>query len=90
MSLRPGGTVFALGALCPGSTSANPIGSWGPLPRISNMASLPPIRPISGYFRALGVDRQGHTLVLADGNARFGEGTLEAVWVDHSGKIRTP
>jgi hypothetical protein len=54
------------------------------------MASIPPIRPISGYFRALGVDRQGHTLVLAGGNARFGEGTLEAVWVDHSGKISTP
>jgi hypothetical protein len=31
VSLRPGGTVFAPGALCPGSTSANPISSWGPL-----------------------------------------------------------
>jgi hypothetical protein len=39
VSFRPGGTVFVQGALCPGSTSANPSSSWGPLPRIRHRRS---------------------------------------------------
>jgi hypothetical protein len=46
--------------------------------------------PIRGYLRALGVDRRGQTLILADGDARFGPGTLEGFWVDHSGQAGAP
>lgn len=45
---------------------------------------------LSGYTRAIGVDRQGHTLILGDGDARFGAGTLEGIWVDPSGHASEP
>jgi hypothetical protein len=39
---------------------------------------------------ALGVDAQGHTLVLAAGTTRFGASTAEGVWVDASGQPNPP
>jgi hypothetical protein len=37
-------------------------------------------------FNTLGVDRQGHVLVLFDGTSRYGAGTLAGFWIDHEGK----
>lgn len=34
---------------------------------------------------AIGVDRQGNTLVLFDSRVRYGSGKLGGIWVDHSG-----
>jgi hypothetical protein len=46
--------------------------------------------PLGGSLRTIGVDRQGQTLVLADGDSRFGAGTLEGHWIDHSGQLSAP
>jgi hypothetical protein len=45
---------------------------------------------LSAPLKALGVDAQGHTLVLAGGNTRFGASTAEGVWVDSSGQPTPP
>jgi len=34
---------------------------------------------------AIGVDRQGNTLVLLDGADRYGSGRVGGIWIDHSG-----
>jgi hypothetical protein len=43
-----------------------------------------------GAIAALGVDRQGNTLLLYSEVPGFGEGTLAGVWVDSSGHVSKP
>jgi hypothetical protein len=43
-----------------------------------------------GSLAALGVDRQGNTLLLYSEASGFGEGTLAGVWVDSSGHVGRP
>ncbi|WP_375757502.1 hypothetical protein [Corallococcus exercitus] len=45
---------------------------------------------LSAPVKALGVDAQGHTLVLAAGNTRFGPSTAEGLWVDSAGQPGAP
>jgi hypothetical protein len=42
-----------------------------------------PIEPVA----MAAVDRAGNTLVIIDGDDRFGLNTVAAVWVDHGGKV---
>ncbi|WP_375757501.1 hypothetical protein [Corallococcus exercitus] len=45
---------------------------------------------MSALTRALGVDAQGRTLLLAAGTTRFGTSTVEGLWVDSSGQPGAP
>ena len=43
--------------------------------------------PSNDQFLSLGVDRLGNTLLLLDGNARYGTGAAAGQWIDHQGKV---
>ncbi|MHA7629097.1 hypothetical protein [Corallococcus sp. M7] len=45
---------------------------------------------LSASIKALGVDAQGHTLLLAVGTTRFGPSTAEGLWVDGAGQPGAP
>jgi hypothetical protein len=57
---------------------AAPAAKWGPTPLASR-----------GTVFGLGVDLAGRSLIITDGAAKFGAGTISGQWFDHDGKDLT-
>ena len=74
-----GGIVVA--SVPSGSTSPNVVAAYDERVKLRWRTQLSSTEEVL----ALGVDRQGNTLVLLDSAARYGTGTLGGIWVDHAG-----